>query len=462
MASTPVEVAILLTAKDAASGALQKVGGEVDKLGKASQALKVGLGIAAAGVGAAVVALVDFGKAAAEEQIGIARLQQAIENTGKETEITAAILESDLLPALEKTTAFSDGEMRDSLAVLTAMTGDVDEAFYRMQLAMDLARGTGMDLTTASRLLGKVTEENVNVLARYGITVEKGATATDLLNKVQEKFAGQSAKFAGTAAGQWQIFTNQIENLKEDLGSALLPIAVKVFGTLIDFIDAIRKNPGIQNFAKAIGTVVEVLGEMFGVITGSAPDAGAALTDAIGPERAKEIMAALASVREMVRSVSENIGVMVEWFQSSSEEATALHGVLEALGAVLGFLASHAIPAVVGVLRGLIDNIKTLFGWIRNVTDALGNMLGFAGNIVSQVQGLLGGINIPSFQEGGVMPFTGLAVLHKGETVLPAGQNRQGSGGDQTIITKVYLDSKVLATAVGGEYVQQRRTARLA
>jgi hypothetical protein len=391
MASTAVEVAILLTAKDAASAALSKVGGEVDKLGKASQALKVGLGVATAGIGIAVAALVDFGRAAAEEQVGIARLEQAIANTGKETEITADILEHDLLPALERTTAFSDGEMRDSLSMLTAQTGDVDEAFYRMNLAMDLARGTGMDLAVASKLLGKVTDETTSALGRYGITVEKGATATDLLNKVQEKFGGQAAKFAETAAGQWQIFQNQVDNLKEDLGSALLPIATAVFGKLIDFIDAIRNNKGIQEFGARIRDVVDILSEMFGVITGSAPDAGAKLTDAVGPERAKEIMRALADVRETIKSLIDTIKELVDWFQSSSKESETLRGLLGFLAEQIGGGLSTAFRTVTGYVSGFVNLIEKAIEFVGRLWEKLRGLGDFFGGISAQVNGFIGG-----------------------------------------------------------------------
>jgi hypothetical protein len=37
-----------------------------------------------------------------------------------------------------------------------------------------------------------------------------------------------------------------------------------------------------------------------------------------------------------------------------------------------------------------------------------------------------GALQIPSFQTGGIMPHTGLAMLHKGETITPAGQGGNG------------------------------------
>jgi hypothetical protein len=45
---------------------------------------------------------------------------------------------------------FSDGELRDSLGRLTRSTGNVTEAQDLQNLAMDISRGTGKDLTTVS------------------------------------------------------------------------------------------------------------------------------------------------------------------------------------------------------------------------------------------------------------------------------------------------------------------------
>lgn len=465
MASTAVELAIILTAKDAASAGLQKVGQEMDKLGRAGEALKFGLGIATAGIGLGVTALIDFGKAAASEEVNIRKLAQAVTNTGGNWDELKGGIEATIA-AMERTTAFSDTEMRDALSLLVAQTGDVGEAMKRLQVATDLSRGANIDLFTASKLLGKATDENANVLARYGIIVDKGTTATELLAKVQEKFSGQAVAFASTATGQWQIFGNQIENLKEDLGAALLPIAIKVFGTLIEFIDSIRNNPGLKLFADALGTAVEILGEMFSVITGQAPDAGAKLTEAVGPERAKEIMRALADVRETVKTVIDAVVDMVRWFQGSSEEASFLREVLGDLGAVFGFLASHAIPAVASQIRGFIGLVQTLFGWVVQVKDALGNLLGFVGNIVSQVQGLLSSIQIPSFQQGGIMPQTGLAIVHAGERILPtSGVPSGGISGGVTVIVQgslIGLGKEELAQEIGRVFTQQRRLQGLA
>jgi hypothetical protein len=60
--------------------------------------------------------------------------------------------------------------------------------------------------------------------------------------------------------------------------------------------------------------------------------------------------------------------------------------------------------------------------------------LNFLINLINKIPGInigtIGNVSfgiIPSFANGGVMPYTGLAMVHKGETVTPAGQNINSS-----------------------------------
>lgn len=241
------DLTILLKAKNDASSVFKTVEKDVSSLGsKMGTALKAGGLIAAAGIGAAGFALVSFVKMAAEEQAGIERLKTSVASTGVAYEKYAKQIE-ETVRAGERL-AFQDDEVRDSLSALTIATGSVEEATNRQKIAMDLARGTGMDLATASKLVGKVSEENTQVLKRYGITLADGATETEALAEIQKRFAGQSETFAGTATAKWAIFNNQMDNVKESIGSALLPVVTQLGTALGDFLTAHQAD--IDKFAQ--------------------------------------------------------------------------------------------------------------------------------------------------------------------------------------------------------------------
>lgn len=259
------DLLLLIKAKDEAAGIL----------GNVTKSL-VAVGLAAAG------AALLFVKAAAEEEIGMKQLEVAVNNTGrswKELRGEGVTLGDQIeknITALQDMSGVADSEMRPALALLIAQTGSLDEAMNRLPLALDLSRGANIDLATASRLLGKLTDENVNVFKRMGLTFGKNATELQVLQAVQEKFAGQSAAYASTAAGQWDVLRHKVADFVEEVGFKLLPMAT---------------------------TAIGILGEMFGVVTGKAPEAGGKLREAVGGPMAEAVMGALAMVRDTAQLI---------------------------------------------------------------------------------------------------------------------------------------------------------------
>src|SRR5207247_468512 len=81
-----------------------------------------------------------------------------------------------------------------------------------------------------------------------------------------------------------------------------------------------------------------IFGEIFDVLTGRAPDAGAALTDALGPDAAKAIMGAVAGIRDTVSAVIDTLGQFITWLGSTDDAATVIRGVLSFLADVIGTL----------------------------------------------------------------------------------------------------------------------------
>jgi hypothetical protein len=386
-----VEVAIILAAKDAASGVLGGIGSSLDKLGKSGDVAKLALAGVTAGLGAAVFAGFDFVRAAAEEEQGIFRLAQAVQNAGGDWDVLGETIEGQIAK-WEKLTAFSDGEMRDALSLLTASTGNVEESMNRLPIAMDFARGAGIDLATASKLLGKVTDETTNVLGRYGIHVQKGAEATEVLAEVQKRFGGQSAAFASTAAGQWKIFQNQLDNVKEDLGALLLPLFTELGRIGVGAMDALRaaiSSPEFQRFFAFIGgalsTAITIFKEFFGVITGTAPDAGAALSKLVGPEAAGAIMQYLALIRDTVKAIfAGDIPAVLATMRTRLPDIIGgllgfIKSVIPQLGAALVGWAKEFIawigPQIPPMLEELLHLLSSAIGWLGDHAEDIGQML---------------------------------------------------------------------------------------
>jgi hypothetical protein len=250
------EIAILIKARDEASKVMKDVdesaGGLSKTLGSVSKI--AGGFVLAQGLLAAPGLLTEMAQAAADDEANVAKLRTAVENTGAswgdyEGAINTVISEGQRL-------AFTDDQIRNSLALMTAQTGSADEAQKRLALAMDLSRGTGMDLEMASKLLGKVTEDNVNVLGRYGIVVGEGATETELFGAIQEKFGGQAETFAKSTAGQMESAKIGMSELKEQIGTAVLPIMTKLAEVLVTEV-----IPGFVKFFDMVQPAIAAFGK---------------------------------------------------------------------------------------------------------------------------------------------------------------------------------------------------------
>jgi len=217
--ASDVALQILLQAKDETGPALTAVHGNLGKLGSAASVAWGALGGSAATT--AIGVLSDAANAAADSQAATGRLQTAIEDTGASYGDYADKVKGALDRGHDL--AFTQDQLKDSLALLTAQTGNADEAMKRQTLAMDLARGMNIDLHTASKLLGKVTDENINVFARYGIHLEKGGDAATAFAKIQDKFGGQAKKYGDETAGSIDKIKDSVHEWSVQLGDSLGP-----------------------------------------------------------------------------------------------------------------------------------------------------------------------------------------------------------------------------------------------
>jgi hypothetical protein len=185
-------------------------------------------------IGKAPGFLMDAAKAAAEDEASTARLGATVRSLGGDYDaqmkkVNAAIKANQAL-------GFTDDETRDSFSKLAQATGNTEEALKRQTLAMDLARGANIPLADASKLLGKITDENLQVFKKMGITLPDVANEADVLAAVQGKFAGQSDAYAKSTAGQFAILQDRLSEVQETIGATLLPIMAKVgdvFATVV-------------------------------------------------------------------------------------------------------------------------------------------------------------------------------------------------------------------------------------
>ncbi len=256
MAGKELALEMVLKLKDQMSGELDKPTSKLKTLGET--AAKLAIGGAVAGVAALTGALIVSVKAAAEEEVGIARLAAAVTASGGNWAGASKDIEAYLAAELKRT-ALDDGIGRESISRLTTITGDYRKALELMPLAQDLARAKGMDLATAAEIVGKVSQGNTGILSRYGVVLKEGATATEAIAAMQQKFGGQAEAYGNTYAGQMDKLQISFGNIKETIGAALLPMVTQAAGAFTDWLTSPAIQAGITSITTGLTNIVAAL-----------------------------------------------------------------------------------------------------------------------------------------------------------------------------------------------------------
>lgn len=363
-----VDLKIIVKAIDQASDTLNDIGKEVSKaeggFGRLGSVLKgglvVGAGAAVAGIGALAAVLGASVKAASEaEQIG-AQLNAVLESTGGIAGVTRDELEKQAL-ALSQITRFEDDAILAGNAVLLTFTNIGKEVFPRAtEATLDLATAFGMDLQSATMMIGKALNDPVaglTALSRAGVQftadqkemiaamVEAGNTAgaQALILKELETQIGGSAQAAGeTMAGQMDIMKNALGNVAEQIGGALLPVVTDLITKLgPGFIAAAqgfatwftgKALPAMQQFGQFLELkVLPVLQQFGSFIATSVVPVVKDLWQWLGPA---------------LGGVLENLGRLFEGV------ALAVQGTLSAFQAVIGW-ARDALAAIKDAIAAL-------------------------------------------------------------------------------------------------------------
>ncbi len=116
-----------------------------------------------------------------------------------------------------------DDLTRTTLPIALDYTKNLTTAESLLASASDLAAAKHMDLETAVNLLGKAYLGHTETLARYGLVVKEGATASETFNNLQKeietRFGGAAAAQIGTISKQWEILKDKIQGVNEAIGS---------------------------------------------------------------------------------------------------------------------------------------------------------------------------------------------------------------------------------------------------
>lgn len=436
---------VKIAAQDLTGDTFTRTEGKISRLGSAAKAAAGFL--AGAGVGTLAGALSDAARAAADDQASVERLAQAVENGNESFEAMSSIINERIKRG--QALAFTDDQIRDSLARLVPMAHSTTEALELQAIALDLARGKNIDLSTASEIVGRVANGNTSILTRYGIVLKDGATATEALAALQEKFGGQAERYGSTTSAAIFRTKDAITEWKESIGATLGPSQ-----------ELIALLPGLQSGASLAGGA-------FGAATPLIRDHAGALKS-LGATAAKGgiVLGSLALVVEAVDQVGQTVKLVTDnWEKFTFALRTGRLDQIPVFGVF--FTRARQVLDLLEAISSVWNTVAGAFGGGSrpsgpSVADFNRPNAPVTSPDLQDVIGGGGGGSFTPFAHGGIVdrPTVGLLGEAGPEAIVPL--NRDG-GWSPTI--NVYVSGNVtrseqeLAEVVAGEIVRRMRTA---
>jgi hypothetical protein len=226
---------------------------------KAQFAIKKAAVPAAAALGALTVAMGDAVKAAMEDEKSQQMLARQLKATTGATDDQIKSVEK-YITAQGRNLGITDDQLRPALAGLVRVTKDVNEAQNAASLAMDIAAAKGISLETASKALEKAYGGNVAALAKLDPSVREmikgGASLEEVFAQLGKTFGGAAKEASNTAAGGFAKMKLALDETKESIGAALLPVIQKVLPYLQKAAEWAQDNP--KAFTIIAGTIAGV------------------------------------------------------------------------------------------------------------------------------------------------------------------------------------------------------------
>ena len=226
-------------------------------------------------------ALAQYGKNAvkafAASELEVAQLTTSVRNLG----LAFATPEiNQYIDKLEAATGVNRDQLQPAMIKLLQVTGSVAKSQEILNLAMDVAAGTGTDLAKTSEILSQAYVGNFKGLRSLNLGLTQAELASsnfeDVQKRLQVLFAGQAKVAADSYVGSINKLAIASENASEKIGKSLIDALTALSGgRTID--DTISK---IDTLSTAIAGLIdatvglkagEILQQYYGLNSGKIP-----------------------------------------------------------------------------------------------------------------------------------------------------------------------------------------------
>ncbi len=224
-----------------AEKAVDKSAAQIVDFGK-----KAALAFAAVGVAAGAFA-VSAVKAAAEDEKARKNLEQVIRSSTRATEDQIKSIDK-YITAQSVATATTDDVLRPAFSRLIRSTQDVKKAQDLLTLSQEISIATGKPLEAVTNAIGKAYDGSNTALGKLGLGIDaatlKSKSFDEITNQLKQTYNGFIANEATNAEFKFKQLSIAVNETKEQIGAALLPIVKELADYLLE-----TAVPLIQAFA---------------------------------------------------------------------------------------------------------------------------------------------------------------------------------------------------------------------
>jgi hypothetical protein len=210
---------------------------------------KAALAFAVVGAAAGAFA-VSAVKAAAEDEKARKSLEQTIRSSTQASEAQIASIDK-YISKQSIATATTDDVLRPAFARLIRSTEDVKKAQDLLSLSQEIATATGKPLEVVANALGKSFDGQNTALGKLGLGIDaatlKTASHDQIMQQLKGTYNGFIANEATNAEFKFKQLTIALDETKEQIGMALLPIVKEMADYFLETV-----VPNIQAFAAGL------------------------------------------------------------------------------------------------------------------------------------------------------------------------------------------------------------------
>jgi hypothetical protein len=193
--------------------------------------------LAFAAVGAAATAFaVSAVKAAAQDEKSRKQLEQTIRSNTQATEEQISAIDK-YITKQSIATATTDDVLRPALSRLIRSTQDVAKAQELLNLAQEISVATGKPLEAVTTALGRAYDGSNTALGRLGLGIDaatlKSQSFEETTKQLQATYSGFIANEATNAEFKFKQLTIALDETKESIGAALLPVVKELADYLL-------------------------------------------------------------------------------------------------------------------------------------------------------------------------------------------------------------------------------------